>query len=148
MATLKTWKLRILLVTETLFGDIPFINTSPLVSKLIMRQRMNCSGVVYSRTVRHTHINKDTTNIWSHITTDFIIHWWTKINWIKRDQLDVTCFIISLFTAQHVSDVNTSILRMQAEALVLQPAYGYHTTPAKPQRNTNTQRTRTIQPMK
>jgi len=28
--------------------------------------------------------------------------------WIKRDQLDVTCFIISLFNAQHVSDVNTS----------------------------------------
>ena len=32
-------------------------------------------------------------------------------SWIKRDQLDVTCFFISLFTAQHVSDVNTSILR-------------------------------------
>ena len=31
--------------------------------------------------------------------------------WIKRDQLDVTCFIISLFNAQHVLDVNTSILR-------------------------------------
>jgi len=31
--------------------------------------------------------------------------------WIRRDQLDVTCFIISLFNAQHVSDVNTSILR-------------------------------------
>jgi len=30
---------------------------------------------------------------------------------IKRHQLDVTCFIISLFNAQHVSDVNTSILR-------------------------------------
>jgi len=30
---------------------------------------------------------------------------------VKRDQLDVTCFIISLFNAQHVSDVNTSILR-------------------------------------
>ena len=30
---------------------------------------------------------------------------------IKRDQLDVTCFFISLFNAQHVSDVNTSILR-------------------------------------
>jgi len=30
---------------------------------------------------------------------------------IKRDQLDVTSFIISLFNAQHVSDVNTSILR-------------------------------------
>ena len=31
-------------------------------------------------------------------------------SWIKRDQLDVTCFIITLFNAQHVSDVNTSIL--------------------------------------
>ena len=31
--------------------------------------------------------------------------------WIKIDQLDVTCFIISLFTAQHVSDVSTSIFR-------------------------------------
>ena len=31
--------------------------------------------------------------------------------WLKRDQLDVTCFFISLFNAQHVSDVNTSILR-------------------------------------
>jgi len=30
-------------------------------------------------------------------------------SWVKRDQLDVTCFIISLFNAQHVSDVNTSI---------------------------------------
>jgi len=29
---------------------------------------------------------------------------------------------------------------------VLQPAYGYHTTPAKPQRNTNTHRTTAIQP--
>ena len=29
-------------------------------------------------------------------------------SWIKKDQLDVTCFIISLFNAQHVSDVNTS----------------------------------------
>ena len=32
-------------------------------------------------------------------------------SWIKRGQLDVTCFIISLFNAGHVSDVNTSILR-------------------------------------
>ena len=30
----------------------------------------------------------------------------------------------------------------------LMPAYGYHTTTAKPQRNTNTHRTRAIQPMK
>jgi len=36
---------------------------------------------------------------------------------------------------------------MQAEALVPQPAYGSHTTTAKPQRN-NTHRTRAIQPMK
>ena len=33
-------------------------------------------------------------------------------SWIKRGQLDVTCFIISLFNAQHVSDVNTPILRI------------------------------------
>ena len=32
-------------------------------------------------------------------------------SWIKTDQLHVTCFIISLFNDQHVSDVNTSILR-------------------------------------
>ena len=32
-------------------------------------------------------------------------------SWIKRDQLDATCFIITLFSAQHVSDVNTPILR-------------------------------------
>ena len=32
-------------------------------------------------------------------------------NVLNRDELDVTCFIISLFAAQHVSDVNTSILR-------------------------------------
>ena len=34
-----------------------------------------------------------------------------KKNWIKIDQLDITCFIISLFTAQHVSNVSTSIFR-------------------------------------
>ena len=32
-------------------------------------------------------------------------------SWIKIDQLDVTCFIISLFKAQRVSNVSTSILR-------------------------------------
>ena len=30
-------------------------------------------------------------------------------SWINIDQLEVTCFIISLFTAQHVSNVSTSI---------------------------------------
>ena len=32
-------------------------------------------------------------------------------SWIKIDQLDVTCFFISLFNAQHVSDVLTSETR-------------------------------------
>ena len=32
-------------------------------------------------------------------------------SWIKIDQLNVTCFIISLFTAQHVSNASTSIFR-------------------------------------
>ena len=32
-------------------------------------------------------------------------------SWITIDQLDVTCFIISLFIAQHVSNVSTSIFR-------------------------------------
>ena len=30
---------------------------------------------------------------------------------VKRDQLDFTCFIISLFNAQHVSDVLTIIIK-------------------------------------
>ena len=34
-----------------------------------------------------------------------------KTAWIKIDQLDVTCFIISLFTVQHVSNVITFIFR-------------------------------------
>ena len=33
--------------------------------------------IIYQRTVRHTHINKDTTNICSHITIDLIINWCT-----------------------------------------------------------------------
>ena len=35
----------------------------------------------------------------------------STFSWIKRDQLGVTCFFISLFIAQRVSGVNTSILR-------------------------------------
>ena len=34
-----------------------------------------------------------------------------NISWIKIDQLDVTRFIISPFTAQHVSNISTSIFR-------------------------------------
>ena len=67
-------------------------------------------------------------------------------SWIKIDQLDVTCFIISLFKAQRVSNVSTSILRSLrlicwviswvvllwggvVSVCRLKPAYGYHTTP-------------------
>jgi len=47
------------------------------------------------------------------VTTHFNLvsrSWTIRAIWIKKDQLDVTCFIISLFNAQHVSDVNTTIL--------------------------------------
>jgi len=45
-------------------------------------------------------------------------------------QAEALVLIISLFNAN----------MLQAEAL-LQPAYGYHTTQAKPQRNTKTHQT-------
>ena len=67
------------------------------------------------------------------------------VSWIKIDQLDVTCFIISLFNAQHVSDVSTSIFRSLRLIVDL-----FHVLycPAEPHRNTNTHRTRAIQHMK
>jgi len=43
-------------------------------------------------------------------TFEFIVYY-NPHSCIKIDQLDVTCFIISLFTAQHVSNVSTSIFR-------------------------------------
>jgi len=89
-------------------------------------------------------------------------------SWIKRDYLDVTCFFISLFNAQHVSDVNTSILRslriicwvISWVVLLWYDVCWYYVVfwlgwcgirmqaSAKPQRKTNTHRTRAIQPMK
>ena len=89
-------------------------------------------------------------------------------SWVKRDQLDVTCFIISLFNAQHVSDVTTSILRsLRLICWVISWVVLFWfdvcwcyvvvwlgwcgirmQASAKPQRNTNTHRTRAIQPMK
>ena len=36
-------------------------------------------------------------------------------SWIKIAQLDVTCFIISLFNAQHVSNVSTFIFTFNAQ---------------------------------
>jgi len=61
-------------------------------------------------------------HMWTNVCIRTLIHMSNKITrpyvyrivhhldgWVKRDQLDVTCFIISLYNAQHVSDVNTSI---------------------------------------
>jgi hypothetical protein len=82
-----------------------------------LRTLWNCCGWV---SVHETSV------IWSlHCCIAIFIHltgsWQTtqwdglcqkqRITWIKTDQLDVTCFIISLFTAQHVSNVSTSIFR-------------------------------------
>ena len=96
-------------------------------------------------------------------------------SWIKRDQLDVTCFFISLFNAQHVLGVNTSILRslrlicgvISCVVLLLYDVcwcYGVvwlgwcgirmqaeaaaSDCVRLPHRNTNTHRTRAIQHMK
>ena len=102
-------------------------------------------------------------SVYKHIWSESYVHSTVHHldSWIKIDQLDVTCFIISLFNAQHVSNVSTYIVRslrlicwviswvvslwfdvcwcygvvrlgwcgilMQAEALVLQPAYLYST---------------------
>ena len=67
--------------------------------------------------------------------------------WIKIDQLDVTWFIISLFTAQHVSNVSTSNFRnlrlivdlfreyagwSAASACVWIPLHPRRTTPVTP----------------
>jgi len=50
---------------------------------------------------------------WSDISPASYVYWTVHHidSWVKRDQLDATCFIITLFSAQRVSDVNTSILR-------------------------------------
>ena len=62
-----------------------------------------------AETCRQLKWNKSTNN-----TSCGSYVYWTVHHldsWIKIDQLDVTCFIISLFNAQHVSNVSTSILR-------------------------------------
>jgi len=57
-------------------------------------------------------MRKETKNYENYVCQSYV--YWTVHHldsWVKRDQLDVTYFIISLYNAQHVSDVNTSILR-------------------------------------
>ena len=91
-------------------------------------------------------------------------------SWIKRDQLDFTCFLfhylmLNMFRMLiHPSSGACDLFVELFHGLYcsgsmcvgvtlwfgwrLQPASGYHTTQAKPHRNTNTNRTRAIQPMK
>ena len=62
---------------------------------------------------RNKHPKKNCVPSWLYLQDYTWMHGQQNIKncWIKRDQLNATCFIISLFNAQHVSDVNTSILR-------------------------------------
>ena len=59
------------------------------------------------------HLAPSVTSQLTTVASESYVYWTVHRldSWLKRDQLDVTCFIISLFNAQHVSDVNTSILR-------------------------------------
>ena len=57
-------------------------------------------------------ISRRLQNVWNTVPPTKVRGWVQILQaWIKLDQLDVTCYFISLFNAQHVSDVNTSILR-------------------------------------
>jgi len=47
--------------------------------------------------------------------------------------------VVSVANGMFGRDEKKYIQGFAGEALVPQPAYGYHTTTAKPQRNTNTQ---------
>ena len=58
-------------------------------------------------------------------------------SWIKRDQLNVTCFIISLFTAQRVSDVDTSILSLHTDTTPPQPNHNVTPTHIEPEHTTH-----------
>ena len=102
-------------------------------------------------------------------TRDMVFYvYWTVHHldsWVKRDQLDVTCFIISLLNAQHVSDVNTSIVRslrlmcwvvrglhwsglMCVGVMLWYGCGGVVSVCRLKQHNSNTHRTRSMQPMK
>ena len=173
MLRLKKRSVQVLGFKDLFFIDLELFNIKarPWFEPSTTTRRSNAtlqrSGLLYFTAARPSELVQRSP-LHTHICT---YAYWTVHHldsWIKRDQLDVTCFIISLFNAQHVSDVTTSILRSLrlicwviswvvlfwfvvcwcCVVVWLQPAYGYHNTPAKPHRNTNTHRTRTIQPMK
>ena len=66
--------------------------------------------IVHNVASRYTHC---AIHFWNNWFRESYVYWTVHHldSWVKRDQLDATCFIISLLNAQHVSDVNTSILR-------------------------------------
>ena len=86
-----------------------------------MANKINCMGVTFCFTEQASisfslqylpsEIEKNPRSSWIKMETYIYSTVHHLDSWVKRDQLDVTCFIISLFNAQHVSDVNTSILR-------------------------------------
>jgi hypothetical protein len=66
------------------------------VMKLFTTQ--NCYKMQNQKLAEIHQSHNDRTQTWSDI-------------WITIGQIDVTCFIISLFTAQHISNVSTSIFK-------------------------------------
>jgi len=71
-------------------------------------------------------------------------------SWIEKDQLDVTCYFFHFLCAQHVLDINISIIRSlrlfcwitTVVVLFLAEACNTDTTPTQPHRNSNTHRTK------
>ena len=70
-------------------------------------------------------------------------------SWRIRDQPDVTCYYVlfHFFCAQHVSDINTSIIRNLRLFLLNHHNCYTDTTPTQPHRNSNTHRNKNIRPM-
>ena len=95
------------------------INTIWIIFKLMGKksklQHKNCwSRVIFGHKqfyCEHRRIVSFFDKRWTNI--DSYVYWtvYHLDSWIKIDQLDVTSFIISLFTSQHVLNVSTSIFR-------------------------------------
>ena len=78
----------------------------PLLPQLLPLIRCSVSGrEIYNVTISSPLIHNEVP------ASNISANWKINIFWITIDQLDVTWFIISLFNAQHVSNVSTSILR-------------------------------------
>ena len=83
---------------------LPGPGFSRKVTSLLERCSSVTEWLIVLYLVRHCHSAEErfvSAHAWSY----------TRNSWIKTDQLDVTRFFISPFTAQHVSNVSTSIFR-------------------------------------